>query len=516
MKARTAACPSCGGPVEFRVSTSLVTVCEFCNTAVARGDKTVEEHGKVSDLVHTDSRLQRGLRGHVDGKSFEVLGRVQYSHPAGGIWDEWYLAFPGGRWGWLSESQGKIHLSYEKRLKKSSPLPRFEDLEVGRTFDIRDTRLKVVETGVAKTLSAEGEIPWSFMPEQAHPFADLHGDNGVFATFEYDEDGARCFLGREVSVDELNLEGEGWQTVDTPTRVGALALNCPQCGGSISLRVPDKTERVFCDNCHSVLDASEGKLEYFKTLEVQKVHPVLPLGGEGELFGDKYTIIGFMARYAMYAGQRYPWSEYLLHNPEQGFRWLIRNDRHWMFAEPVSTGTVGSIGNKITFRDQTFRIYDRGTAYVRYVLGEFYWRVEVGEQAQTADYIAPPHMLSFERSETGESSEENATLATYVSVEEMEAAFGVESLSRPWGVAPAQPAPVLDWRLFCLWPVFVLVLVATYFALSTSSNSTGSDPILLALALLGVSAFPIGALVYKHNFEVQRWRDSDYSPYSTE
>ena len=38
MKRRKAACPSCGAPVEFTVG-SVVSVCEFCQSAVARTDR---------------------------------------------------------------------------------------------------------------------------------------------------------------------------------------------------------------------------------------------------------------------------------------------------------------------------------------------------------------------------------------------------------------------------------------------------------------------------------------------
>ena len=107
MKRRGTVCPACGGPVEFQIGSAAVTICEFCNSAVARTDKKIEDYGKVADLVETDTRLRRGYSGRFNKKRFQVVGRVQYSHPAGGVWDEWYLAFPGDRWGWLAYAQGK-------------------------------------------------------------------------------------------------------------------------------------------------------------------------------------------------------------------------------------------------------------------------------------------------------------------------------------------------------------------------------------------------------------------------
>ncbi|MCA9073159.1 MAG: hypothetical protein KDA84_29755, partial [Planctomycetaceae bacterium] len=97
-----ASCPACASPVEFTLTNSIVTVCPSCGSAVGRGGGKLEDLGKVADLVQTDSPLKLGLRGKFKGVPFEITGRTQIRHSAGGVWDEWYVAFRGGqRWGWL-------------------------------------------------------------------------------------------------------------------------------------------------------------------------------------------------------------------------------------------------------------------------------------------------------------------------------------------------------------------------------------------------------------------------------
>ena len=61
---KVAHCPACGGIVEFHVASSLVTICEHCHSAIARGDKALEDYGKVADLVDTQSPLRLGLQGN--------------------------------------------------------------------------------------------------------------------------------------------------------------------------------------------------------------------------------------------------------------------------------------------------------------------------------------------------------------------------------------------------------------------------------------------------------------------
>ncbi|MDB4533018.1 DUF4178 domain-containing protein [Rubripirellula sp.] len=517
MKRRKTACPSCGGPIEFTVG-SMVSVCEFCQSAVARTDRKVEDVGKVAELVQTPSRLRCGLSGTFNKKHFNVVGRVQYQHPAGGVWDEWYLAFPGGRWGWLAEAQGKTYLMFQRKITGKVNVPGFDELEVGSAVKLGDSEFSVTERGIATALAAEGDIPWAFRGGVEHQFADLQGLNGVFATFEYGAS-TNAYVGKEVSLDSLALEGDGWDVLDAHVVTSAASLNCPKCGGALTLHAPDAALRVTCPNCNSLLDADNGKLTYLQTLsKPKKLKLQLQLGTEGKLFGDDYIVIGFLGRFAMYAGVSYPWQEYLLYSERKGFRWLVYNDRHWSFASPASGAAVKNNGasNRVSYDGASFRIYDRGVATVKHVLGEFYWKVEAGEKVKTADYIAPPRMLSYEWSETAKSSEVNVSECVHVPTEVVEAGFGVENLPRSFSVGPIQPAPSFGKGLFLTWPALSVLMIVIYLAFARASVNQGADPWLCFYGLMFISALPIGILFYMYSFERKRWEDSDYSPYATE
>lgn len=518
MKRRVANCPSCGGPVEFQLSAAPVAVCEFCHSVVARKDKRVEDVGKVADLVDTGSRISRGLGGKFEKKHFEVVGRVQYQHPAGGVWDEWYLEFPGDRVRWLAEAQGKLYVLIEKRLSSQTPLPDFDSITAGHRLELPDrAALIVAEKGVATARSADGTIPWAFRPGAEHRFVDLHGPDGEFATIEYGPTGPSFFLGREVSAEELGLPAAGGeQTGFTPANTAALQLNCPSCAGPLALLVPDQTQRVCCPNCHALLDCKQGKLQYLETLRVSaKDKPLIPLGAVGKLADVEYTVIGFMERYAVYEGKKYPWTEYLLYSPAAGFRWLVRNNGHWSFVEPATLTAMPS-GNSLNFQGQSYRLYDRGVAYVRYVVGEFYWRVAAGEEVSTADYIAPPYMLSFERSSSSSGEELNVSRATYLDIEVLENAFGVKDIPRPWGVGVIQPQKPFPVEVGFFWLGFVFILIALYRFMGTGAvgRQAEGQGFHFFIALVAITAWPLLSLIGRHSFEVSRWKDSDYSPYA--
>ena len=47
-------CPSCGGPIEFTAGSTIVLVCPFCRSAVARTDRGLQDLGKVAEIAETE------------------------------------------------------------------------------------------------------------------------------------------------------------------------------------------------------------------------------------------------------------------------------------------------------------------------------------------------------------------------------------------------------------------------------------------------------------------------------
>ena len=115
-------CPACGAWIGFPVGSAIVAVCPYCRSVVARSDRRVEDLGKVAALVETDSLLEVGRQGRYQDVPFELTGRTQLAHPAGGVWDEWYAAFGDGRWGWLAEAQGRFYLTFTQPGPPPCPL----------------------------------------------------------------------------------------------------------------------------------------------------------------------------------------------------------------------------------------------------------------------------------------------------------------------------------------------------------------------------------------------------------
>ena len=481
MSVLVANCPSCAAPIEFKSGQSVVVICEYCRSAVARTDRDLKDLGKVAELVETGSPLDVGLRGKWKDVPFELTGRAQLGHEMGGQWDEWYATFSNGWLGWLAEAQGRFYLTFQYPVPEGVQLPPFEQLQLGQPVPGLPwpTPLMVAETGRATARGAKGEIPYLLTPGETYYYADLSGTDRAFGTLDYNESPPLIFLGHEVTLAELGIT-----TTRTPEkeeqRVGAAALGCPNCGGPLELRAPDKTERVTCPNCNSLLDVNQGRLEFLKALKKQWFQPVIPLGTVGEVPEGKMTVIGAMARSVTIEGTQYFWSEYLLYNPQIGFRWLVHSDDHWNYVRAVPPGEVYEVARSASYRGQNYRIFQDAQARVEAVQGEFYWKVEAGEQVRGVDYVRPPYMLSKEvstvyitdpdaKKKKRTTGEINWSLGTYIPVQQIEKSFSVSGLPRPKGVAPNQPYK--HWWVYKYWIAFlalVLLVAALTFLLSSS------------------------------------------------
>ena len=465
MSVLTANCPSCAGPLEFKSGSTIVIVCPFCRSAISRTDRALEDLGKVAEIVQSESPLKLGLKGTYKDARFELTGRAQLKHELGGTWDEWYATFSNGWVGWLAEAQGRFYLTFYQPLPEGTVLPTFEGLQLGQTLPEipNPTPLMVQERGRGTLMAADGEIPYKLTPGEQFAYADLAGKNNAFATIDYSMDPPWVFVGSQVTLAEIGL-GDAKPVQREARRVSTAGMGCPNCGGPIDLIAPDKAELVTCPNCDSLLDVNQGNLSYLKSLTPSPDQPafVAPIGAEGSFKDDvKFKIIGAVVRSVTFDGIKYYWHEYLLYNPMVGFRWLVHSDNHWNFVEPINVADViqsnaFAAGGTVDYNGQKFKIFQDAPATVEYVKGEFYWRVEQGEIVRAVDYVAAPLMLSQEISP----NEINWSVGTYLTNEEVEKAFGVTDLPRPWGVGPNQPFTGQFYYTWGALPLLALLAVA--------------------------------------------------------
>jgi hypothetical protein len=473
MASRVTSCPNCGGQVEFKAGASLLTVCPYCASAVARlGDDITELEilGKVAPLVDLGSPLHLGVGGKYRGRGFTLVGQLQLDYGQG-PWNEWYAAFDDGTWGWVAEAQGRVYVTFGKAVEG---LPAYAHARVGSRITVGRRVLTVVERRRAEFKAAQGELPFAVAPGSRFHYADVQGPEGVFGTIDYGTgtEPEALFLGEALTYEQL-FDRAVLKDVAPGQAQAAAGLNCPNCGASVELRAPDEAMRVACGSCGSLLGCDKGSELYLLTaLQRPGPEPLIPLGRTGRLHGKKWTVYGHLIRSVTFEGERYEWAEYLLRGEAgEGYRWLVCSDGHWSWVEPVHAGDVLSDGpSGVRLGGERFAHYQSASARVDALRGEFYWKVALGERVGTADFIHPPRMLSREAS----ADEVNWSLGTYLDVEEVSAAFGVKAgLPRPWGVAPHQPNPNARplKGMLGLAGVFSLLLLALVCAMLLSSDA---------------------------------------------
>lgn len=388
-------CPQCGAPMSFGVGASISQVCKYCRHVVIRTDRDFRNMGRVADLALTPSPVAVGDQGMVDGSSMTVLGRVQLDHGEG-PWDEWYIAFANGQWGWLASAQGNWYLTAE--VPNPGPLPFWDQLGVEQELSLGGGMFRVAEVKRGTITSGEGELPFAVTQGQERYYADLVGLNGAFATIDYGDRSAppQLFLGRQLPEAALQIKPMGERPV---TEINTDAITCPNCGGRVPALAPNKSERLACPYCGAVSEIAARRVVEMQ--DAARMRPDLPLGTRGAIQGQEYVVCGYVERSATIEGEYFTWQEYLLYGPGLGFRWLVKDESTWLWITPLSLAEIDLTGmpQRATWQGQTYGLRNRNQASVTYVLGEFYWKVKRGETVDAMDFRGPGgNILSRERS----------------------------------------------------------------------------------------------------------------------
>lgn len=440
MNGPTAQCPSCGASVGFRWAGAVQTTCEYCDSILVRHGPDLERVGKVSEPPPTTSPIQLGTRGVYDGRSFLVVGRIVYGYERGG-WSEWHVVFGDGASGWLSDAMLEYSVSF--LVEDPDPIPFEDQVEPGLRLKLGDRVYEVTDATPARYVSTEGELPWEYHDQEYITFADLKSEDGAIVTLDYSEDPPLVFEGEYVGFDELRLENLREEEETGGAEVGEVrALSCPNCGSSVEVHRSGMSVNVVCGACASVLDATSPGAEVLQTFERNEyVKPRIPLGTKGRYKGDEYICLGFQVRTMHWPGESYSWQEYLLHNPEQGFRYLTEENGHWNDAvvlKSVPTERVMGLETKVELHGETFKHFEGARTTTDYVLGEWPWEVRVGDEVQLDDYVSPPRAISKE-----ESADETVwSMAEYISGDRVWKAFDLPGdPPEPRGVYPNQPSP---------------------------------------------------------------------------
>ena len=436
-----AACPNCSAPVEFRWSSAVQTVCGHCRSVVVRHDVDLEggrrRRGPAADrLAHSDRHARavsgRPLHRHrphrlrVRARHVErVARRVRRRHAAAGCRTRRRS----------TPSRGSSRSRHRCRPQA--------DLEVGQTYAFGDFSFQLTTLTRARYRGVEGELPFEYWDKDEvavrRPAVGRRPLRDASTT-------ARrrrcCFLGAFVEFDELELKdlragrgraaGEDRRVQLPQLRRGhrAAGRRAHQVGRLHQLRRDSGSERPECPD---------------------------PAGGAGARTSRAEDPAGH-ARHAARPRLR-------------GHRLPVPLHRRRRRDSTAGTSTCCSTGSRASAisastratgttsrrcgrcRDQTSAADARRRATragrsscsrprrrrPTSSLGQFPWRVRAFDVAGVSDYIAPPLLLSAERTD----EETTWSLGEYTpGARHLEGVRAARAARRaPVGVFANQPSP---------------------------------------------------------------------------
>jgi hypothetical protein len=438
---REIGCPKCGAGHQIANPGITMIVCGSCHAVMYwQGDGQLQL-GTESILPANQSRLFLFASGTLDGVGYQVVGHLRYDYGRGN-WDEWYLQTTDGRVLWVSEDERVIT---EEVPIAADGAPPYQSLAVGTPVTLGGVTYTVRELATATCLGGEGQLPFSVFAGDSYAYADLATDDGTgFATLEYHADGVEAYAGRIVGHDRLTIEG---QPPPATSRQQAEGINCTNCGANLS--TPDNREVTtkVCEYCGTQLDMTSEQHAILGHNE-QGYQPgfVFEVGQPCTFHGDRYEVAG---RTVFTDPEGYLSREYLLFNPGKGYLWLAEYQGHYTLlseahARPKQFSYYAKASTEVA--GNHYRVYEWGAESIKYVDGALPWKAHVGQTHNTCTLIAPPQVYEIET----DGNEEEYFAGRYVGIDELRAAFEVDSLPNPAGVGAAQPfvrSPVMRWLM---------------------------------------------------------------------
>ncbi len=478
MSVASGPCPNCGSTIEFRAGSSLSLVCKYCKHVVVRTDRDMRNLGRVADVTFSDTGLAPGDQGTFRNRNFSVEGRLVLSHPMGGQWEEYYAIFDGRNPTWISEAQGFWQVVSQVPFVP----PPLQSIAPQMQINMGQYGIFVVqEKNEGTFVAGEGELPFAAAPGAHRTFVDLSAAGGGWATIDYGDGTAQpqVFVGVQTSFAEFQIKQRGG---DRPAHtIQTKDIKCPSCGAPMPV-LSSGAERIACVHCKAISDiklqqvvAQQGQSREQPSIELGR-KGVLPIPDARGVSGAEWTVLGYVERSAGYQGgdDWFGWQEYLLYNPQHGYRWLVYDEGTFYLVTPLAAGDVDASRAPVFVRlgNIHFRQRNANPARVDFVLGEFYWKVEAGETVQAEDYEHGREVVSCERTAT----EVNWSHGRVVPTSMVQQAFGYVPKASSYGAAPVSygsPTGVPTKANPGLVVLVVIILLVLIFASAACDECAG-------------------------------------------
>ena len=464
MSFNKASCPSCGASVDIFNPGIIQFTCNYCNSVIHINPDGLKDSGKKSQLIASISGLAMDTMGTLLGKSFRVIGRVQYgwsSNEETGEWDEWFIEY-GDQNAWLSEDMGVLR--FEKEIS-SFDIDR--NIPVGETILVDKNEFLIMEKNRAKCIGAQGQLPFQVIPDEEYDFVDGVDTTGkITLTVEFDGDQPKAFSGSVIKKGEIKYEKSVSSAGSSSKSVNCKSCNAPlQLTGNIA-----EIQTIVCSYCGAFNNPAKGRrkdagLKIDKTLADVFY---LKHGAVGQIRDVEWHIAGRMRYDWVDEGERGYDLEYLLYNEKEGYAWLHEANGHYSLAKVHYPNIKKSLFSyntpkaAVNVDKQRFLFFEKGQSQLKYVDGALPWVATIGTTSYYAEAINPPFIITQESAQKNGDGEIEFYLGEYIPKTEIETGFKI-TLPRSYSVAPSQPfIKAKGMMLPALFSLFMFIGTCAY------------------------------------------------------
>ena len=206
-------CSNCNNSLVFKTEENNCIICPACqaiNYRLVLPDKTAPFAEKVKEEM---SILRVGTSGTLSGKTFEVIGRLQYFFQDS-YRNHWQLHFSDNTVGWLGDWAGNFCFFLEVNARHTN---RFINAAPGKKIELMDTPYELEMMDEHRLTFGEGEVLESKLAERGFITLFLNHVTkgmGLVNIFKKEPENAaakaanrlQAFTGHYLEAETLNLQ----------------------------------------------------------------------------------------------------------------------------------------------------------------------------------------------------------------------------------------------------------------------------------------------------------------------
>jgi hypothetical protein len=388
-------CPACSRTIQFRSKETQITVCT-CGQVLKRLDSDDLVVKPAFTLPDHNDLIQLGTTGTYNDQTFEVIGRFRLWLQES-VYNYWTILLADGSLAYLAEAYGLYAILRQMRPEQTFTAADINRLDVSDSVELtisvpwylqrRDKAWKYEVEGEVWTPDATDQIKLT----DFYARGDLHAE-----AIEFFDNYILFYNIDFVEYASLNIQNLN-QNLLAPKQV-----TCTSCNTTIEVKTFPYAQSCSCPGCGTRF-AFKGVGTGFKTLKKDKENDnaaSIPLGEKGTIKGIDYEVIGYALKEEDNA-EAARWKEYVLYNRAEGYAFLSEYAGSWLYArERGNSPVIGSNRpDSIYYKGEEYDVYNRYSIRIIDTAGEFPYDIFDDERRiASAEYIAPPYMWIFEKS----------------------------------------------------------------------------------------------------------------------